>query len=213
MYQYSVLVAGNGETSRANVEALMEDHYHANSGNGVVVIAFDDRPSSGQIWAAQTASALGLDIVVYGVISNNFTAMPKSAIHQSKSPFKDAAEYVAANSESKEAFILWSDDDPASVEILAYCKDNDIPALDLRQGLMAIQPSETLVHEEKPEIPEEEHVPEVEIELELDEELEDEEESEYSYPDEVASAVLTIANYIADIVAEAVIARMKEGEE
>lgn len=220
MYQYSVLVAGNSETSRANVEALMEDHYHANSGKtGVLVVAFVNRPSSGQIWAAQAATSLGLPIVVFGPDEDTFSGLPKSTYTPSKSPHKDAAAYIKSESESPEAFLLWSDDDNESANALAHCKQYGIPALDFCQGLMAIHPAEELTPEAEPSIPKEEAVTSKEPdeeglddeeyeEYEDDEELEPEDE-ENGYAD-VSDALLTVIDYIADLVADSVIQKLEE---
>jgi hypothetical protein len=55
MANYTVILTGSGTTSRANVEALMSDHYYANGENGTLILAFNSKPSQGQVWAAQQA--------------------------------------------------------------------------------------------------------------------------------------------------------------
>ena len=40
MDKYYVIVAGSGSTSRANLEALMEDHFYAHVDDGVVVLPY-----------------------------------------------------------------------------------------------------------------------------------------------------------------------------
>jgi len=51
MTKYSVVMLGTGATSRANVEALMSDHYYANGEEGTLILAFNSktkpRPSMG----------------------------------------------------------------------------------------------------------------------------------------------------------------------
>lgn len=200
-YKYSVLVAGSGETSRANVEALMEDHYHANGDNGLVVIAFDKRPSSGQIWAAQVASSKNLDVLIISPPDCSFDGVPRSSYIESLTPYKTAVDSLV----NGEAFILWSDDDPASMEVLAECKAAGIPAGDLCNGLVEIIPASDLEVEGPTEFPKLEELvtsptvfsePE---EAEDEEELEDDEEEE---DDPVYGALLILADYIADAVVE-----------
>ena len=201
-YKYSVLVAGSGETSRANVEALMEDHYHANGDNGLVVIAFDKRPSSGQIWAAQVASSKNLDVLVVSPPDCSFDGVPKSSYVESESPYKTAMSHLSGDSE---AFILWSDDDPSSMEALAECKQAGVPAGDLCNGLVEIIPASDLKVEEPREFPKIEQevsdVAEAETEEEEVEDAEDESEEEEE-EDPLYSALLILADYIADAVVE-----------
>ena len=48
--KYFVLVAGNGESSRANTEALMEDHYYAKGADGTLVLSYEKQPTKSQIF-------------------------------------------------------------------------------------------------------------------------------------------------------------------
>lgn len=207
-YKYSVLVAGSGETSRANVEALMEDHYHANGDNGLVVIAFDKRPSSGQIWAAQVASSRKLDVLIVSPPDCSFDNIPKSSYVESSTPYKTAIDHLTKGGE---AFILWSDDDPSSLESLAECKAAGIPAMDLCNGLVQITPASDI------EVPRPVEMPTVEKEIsskpllvqeviETEEEEESEDDDSEEEEDPLYSALLILADY----VAEAVVERLKE---
>ena len=40
-----VLIAGTGVTSRANLEALVEDYFYAKNKEAVLLLAFDKTPS------------------------------------------------------------------------------------------------------------------------------------------------------------------------
>jgi len=42
MSKYFVIVAGNGATSRANIEALMEDYYYAGGDGGTLLLPYTD---------------------------------------------------------------------------------------------------------------------------------------------------------------------------
>ena len=65
MADYTVLLAGSGATSRANVEALMSDHYYANGDPKALVLSFTSKPSQGQVWAAQQAKQQNINVIVY----------------------------------------------------------------------------------------------------------------------------------------------------
>lgn len=208
-YQYSVLVAGSGETSRANVEALIEDHYHANGKNGLVIVAFTNRPSPGQIWAAQLAASKDLDVVVVSPEHGVLDALGKANRVKSDNPFATAVELAKTKAENPQAFILWSDDDPDSVECLAHCKAHLVLALDLRQGLMEIQPAADLEPSTPPVIPDIELLPEnpptvdlEAIEDESEDEIEEDEDEESDTSDIIYEGIYAIAELIADMVAE-----------
>lgn len=208
-YQYSVLVAGSGETSRANVEALIEDHYHANGKNGLVIVAFTNRPSPGQVWTAQLAASKSLDIVVVSPEHGVLDGMGKANRVKSDNPFATAVELAKTKAENPQAFILWSDDDPDSVECLAHCKAHLVPALDLRQGLMEISPAADLEPSEPPSVPDIELLPEnpptVDLEASEDEpedEEEEEDDEETDISDIIYEGIYAIADLIADLVAE-----------
>jgi len=42
MSKYFVIVAGNGATSRANIEALMEDYYYAGGDGGTLLLPYTE---------------------------------------------------------------------------------------------------------------------------------------------------------------------------
>jgi hypothetical protein len=178
MDKYYVIVAGNGVTTRANLEALMEDHFYANGEHGVVVLPYKDKPSQGQIFAAQLAKDKNKDIIIY-TKSGNFNGIPTSTIVEG-----DAA---TANkdfiSEKTVAFLLWDDEDSESANLLTDLQG--IQCFDLTDGLNKIGPSEGARIVE-PVVPSQEQVgPKKEKPIEEEEEEEDEdEETEFSDSDE-----------------------------
>ena len=169
MDKYYVIVAGNGVTTRANLEALMEDHFYANGEHGVVVLPYKDKPSQGQIFAAQLAKDKNKDIIIY-TKSGNFNGIPTSTMVDG-----DAAnagkDFVK---EKTVAFLLWDDEDPESANLLADLQG--IQCFDLTDGLNKIGPSEgTRIVE--PVIPAQEQVS-PKKEKPIDEEEEEEEEDD-----------------------------------
>jgi len=215
-YQYVMLVAGSGETSRANVDALIEDQYYANGKDGVLVIAFVMRPSAGQIWAAQLAASKGLDIVIMSPEHGAFDGLPQGTRVTTNNPFDEACQMAESFGDNGWAFILWSDDDPESAECLSYCKKYGVRAMDLRNGLADIEPAPSLEPQERPAIPEEETVPEIAPETPSDEVLDDSSDDEDYIDDEdtpgvdISEAIYSGMYAFAEMIADIVVERLKK---
>jgi hypothetical protein len=135
--KYYVIVAGNGVTTRANLEALMEDHFYANGEHGVVVLPYKDKPSQGQIFAAQLAKDKNKDIIIY-TKSGNFNGIPTSTMVDGDTT-DVTKDFIK---EKTVAFLLWDDEDSESANLLADLKG--IQCFDLTDGLNKIGPSEGL---------------------------------------------------------------------
>lgn len=209
MDKYYVIVAGNGVTTRANLEALMEDHFYANGEHGVVVLPYKDKPSQGQIFAAQLAKDKNKDIIVY-TKSGNFNGIPTSTMVDGDTTAvkKDFVK------EKTVAFLLWDDEDSESANLLADLQG--IQCFDLTDGLNKIGPSEGARIVE-PVIPDQEKVsPKKEKpDVEEEEEEEGEEESEFSdeeedLDDEVMENLYYGVQAIAQIFAQALVEAMAD---
>lgn len=185
MEKYYVLVAGNGATSRQNVEALMEDHYYINGDNGIVVIPVGKAPTQTQIFVAQYAKDRNKEIVLVAPEEANLSGVPSASVVPSKSPISKAIEIVAG--EKTTGFLLWDDADEACLEALALCKKANIKCLDLTNGLAEISPAEDIKRPEKITFPEAEQVTESEDnDGEEEEDSEEEEDDEYEEDEEEA---------------------------
>jgi hypothetical protein len=199
---YSVVIAGNGETSRANVEALMADHYYANGEGGTLVIAFNQRPSQGQVWAAQLANQQKLDVVVFAKSGAFLDSISHATLSESDSPFNDAM--TSFKDKNAQAFLLWSDEDPDCLDALASAKGAEIPAYDLCDGLAAITPVEDIKPSVKtPEMPKVENSTKSAEEEEYDEdeeEIDDDEEDYEEAVDEIYAGIEALVEMIADRV-------------
>jgi hypothetical protein len=186
MDNYYVLVTGSGATSRANLEALMEDHYYANGQKGVLILAFKEAPSQGQVFAAQLAKDKSKDIIIFATESARYDGLPSASTTITDTPLQGAVDLMKGNKAS--AFILWSDDDQECLSTLVKCKEAGISCFDLTDGLNAVNPSEGATESATPSIPKQEQVKKKEEfygedeaeedDLEEDEE-EDEEESDF----------------------------------
>jgi len=207
MSKYSVVMTGSGATSRANVEALMSDHYYAHGEEGTLVLAFNAKPSQGQVWAAQQAKQQKIDVVVYANAGAFLDSISHATMVETAKPIDES---IKAFKES-EVFILWSDDDPDCADALAVCKTYGLASYDLCDGLAKITPADEIKRSSTPVMPESEastdNAPE-EVEEELDEEdveVEEEEEEEEEYEDaidDIYAAIDGLINLIVDRLAK-----------
>jgi hypothetical protein len=143
---YYVLVAGTGETSRANIEALMEDYYYANGDDGVLVLSYKDAPSKSQIYAAQYAVDCKKDIMVFCREDAKTSGIPRASITFADFPIVAATDYI--KDQDGIAQILWNEEDTnEDIEIVQQCTDKKIRAYNLCDGLVPLSVIEKTVQE------------------------------------------------------------------
>ena len=143
MYDH-IIVTGNGKTSRANVEALVDDYIHANP-ELTFTLANPVRLSEGQVWL-------------------------KQYLDDKEIAFEVELSDPKVTEENSAMFILWDDDDPESLSSLAIAKEGSIPAFDLTDGLNALVPQASIKAVKAPAIPEQEQMTEEEVDADEDEE-------------------------------------------
>jgi hypothetical protein len=183
MDKYYVLVAGNGATSRANIEALMEDHYYANGAEGIVVMPIFGNPTPSQVFVAQYAKEKNKEVVYVASEGANLTNLPAGSMVNDPDPINKSVEIIVG--EKSTAFLLWSDEDNTSLDSLVACKKADIKCFDLTDGLVPINPSADIKKAEVIDFPEKERVTIKETEEDAAEEEEgSEEEDDEEYEDE-----------------------------
>jgi hypothetical protein len=180
MYDH-ILVVGNGKTSRANVEALVDDYIHANPTVKFTLYSVV-KLSEGQIWLKQY---LEDKEVAYEVTLGGVPELP---------------------GDNAAMFILWDDEDPESANCLASAKEMNIPAFDLTEGLVELNAVDGLAVKEAPVLPAHDNLDDEE-EDEYDEEI----ESLFSDDVIVGEALLLAAvNVIANAIAVAVAKELKK---
>ena len=180
MDKYFVIVTGAGESTRANLEALMEDYYYANGANGTLILPYLKMPNAAQVFAAQYAKDKNKDIIIVTDVKAAHQGMPPARMIESTNVIADAIELTKGA--KADAFLLWNDEDNSSLEALALLSDAGIPCFDLTEGLSPIspnsesRPTQTVfpVQETIPEPPK----PVIEDEYEEDEEEYDDEDDE-----------------------------------
>lgn len=187
MDKYYLVIAGTGETSRANVEALIEDYIYGHGQDVTFVIAYDKRPSQGQIFAAQLAKDKSKDIIIFCREDASYEGIPSSSVSHSDRPLDTACAKLKGT--NIVAFVLVDDEDPITNNTLGIFSEYKVAAFDLTEGLMPIKFNpESVEVVEAPSIPEAEKAAEPKVEEEdeewvddLEEDLEDEELSEDFY--------------------------------
>lgn len=211
--KHYVLITGSGATSRGNVEALLEDHYYNRTETTTLVLAFKT-PTPQHVYAAQFSRDKGKDIIVFAPETAKTDGVPSATINFSDDPIKAAAKFLKGTDAS--SFVLWSDEDPDSQNVLAACKEANIPCFDLTEGLIPLTPSEGVKFVETPKIPDQENVTSDEEDQEDDEEAEEEEDDEedddqeeYEEVDNVYFGIEAIAKVFAKAFFEELEARKK----
>lgn len=146
-----LVVAGNGETTRVNVEALLEDHFRGIGKDVMLVLPFTDRPSQGQVWAHQVANELGVQTTVVAPENSMSFGISSSSMHPSENPLASVVTLVQG--ELSEAFLLWSEDDPFSKAAREAFKTAGIGCYDLCMGLFELSGAEAPIAPVKPSEP------------------------------------------------------------
>jgi hypothetical protein len=205
-----IIIVGNGKTSRANVEALIDDYFYAYPELTVYVAVYDG-PSEGQVWAVQYAEEKGKSIVALASDNAKTFGVPNKYLDETRysSPLRSILELAP----EADLFMLWDDEDTVCLDALAMATEFGVTALDLTNGLFEIKPAANLTESVKPEIPKQEIIKAEEEESE-EEEPEDEEEweeVEAESDDPVRDAINALAAVIANEIAESIVEQLKKG--
>jgi len=206
MRRVTIAVIGNGKTSRANVEALLNDTIESFDETYIALI-YDKAPSDGVVWAKQYSDSKSLQYKEYSDL--NFSS------------------FVTDNKDREtKFFILWDDEDFECVEAIRCSQENNIASFDLTNGLVAIKPITTNI---KPR-PVVTAMPEVEAQVKPNElktnsknpstfvKIEEDEEEDYDEEDddeeyESSDIILEAVEEIAKIFAVAIASAIKEAME
>ena len=134
---YYVLIAGSGETSRANIEALMDDFYYSKGKQeGTVVIAYEKTPTRPQMFAAQFAKDKERDIVVFAYEDAQTIGIPGATFNPTGFPIRDAIEFI--DGQDSVIFSLHLNGDIESNLLIKGAADKQLPIFNLRDGLLPL---------------------------------------------------------------------------
>ena len=135
MDKYYIAVLGTGETSRANVEALVEDYVYANGQDVAFVFQYTDKPSSAQIYVNQWAKDKVKDVIVFAPEDANHLGITSATIINE--PHVNAlAKFIEGKGS---VFYLLNDSDTGSLmEAVELSERYGLPVYDLCNGLVSI---------------------------------------------------------------------------
>ena len=143
----NIVVVGNGKTSRANVEALIDDYFYVYPEMTVYIPVYDSL-SEGQVWALQYASDKNKTIIAKAKPSSKTFGVPVASLDTER--YESPLSEILTKDEDVDVFILWDETDNIAVEALALAKEHGNKAFDLTNGLLELG-SEPV---DLPEVPE-----------------------------------------------------------
>jgi len=195
-----IIILGSGETTRANVEALLDDYIYSNKDLQLCLI-IDGKPSDGQVWSAQFAIERdATNISVYRTESDSMTGLPLNLdVVVTDSP----VDQILPGSDV-EAFFLWNDEDTTCLNYLSQLSSKGISCKDFTNGLWEIKASTDIQEAVAPEIPKQEQLPIQDTYVEVDIESVDDDEEEYEDP------LYEGIRIMAEIFAEAIAKELKK---
>lgn len=128
-----IVVVGDGETTRNNVEALIADFFYDKSKDYILLLPFRDRPSQGQIWAHQIFQDLGMPTTALAPETATVFNLGSSSLNTVLDPM--AASIEAVTGEESHVFALITEDNKTD---LTGFIEAQVPCYNLCMGLMAI---------------------------------------------------------------------------
>lgn len=198
---YSILVTGSGSTTRANVEALIDDYFYAYPELNIY-LAVNGSVSEGQVWLAQYAEEKSKPISAVITEGANMIGIPA---YIERATAEDPVETVLNFGDVKEALVLWSDEDTVCLNTLEACSKLGIAVRNLTDGLLELVPADGITRVEKAEVPAVEQLPVEPVDLE-----EEPEEEVYEPEEEYEDPLYEAINVVAKIFAEAIAAELKK---
>lgn len=200
---YYIIIAGQGSTTRANIEALIDDTFLAENNDCALLLPFESSPSLGQKWAAQFAKDNNVNVYTFSQKASLSTDFPYTEHNLADDPMHESMRRVSDN-ERAAGFLLWDDEDTESARALVLCRDRSIRCFDLTNGLIELSASPSAVAPPPP-VSMTVAIPEVDEEpAETEEEEEEEEEVE------VEETLTDAITFIAQIFAREIAAELKK---
>lgn len=222
MEKHYMVVVGDGESSRANVEVLLEDYLYKVGQDAVLVLAYEKKPSQAQVFAAQFLKEKDKEIIIFCPDSASYEGIPSSSVIPSDTPYQAVCNKLKG--EDLVLLALPSDEDPDFNKVLGIFHKAKVNMFDLTEGLYPIK-YDPKAEEEKPapDMPQIEMQvkpdPKSKVEEEEDEEdfyldeEDDEEESEYEEDDALSDEVYFGLKSLIKLIAREVVAELKNADE
>lgn len=133
MDKSNIAIIGKGITSRANLEALLEDYIYAKGKEAALVLGFKTVPSQGQIFAAQYVKDKGKEVIVFCDEGANVSSFPTATVNRTNNPIFQAID------SSSVVMLLWDNTEEACLDAANYCKSVEKTPLNLCEGLSIVE--------------------------------------------------------------------------
>lgn len=128
-----IVVVGDGETTRNNIEALVSDFFYDKPKDYVLLLPFNNRPSQGQVWAHQIFQELGMSTTAIAPSEGVVFNLGGSSLHLSENPLNDAVKTV--DGEEAHVFALLGEE--SQIDLTGFTEAG-VPCYNLCRGLMAV---------------------------------------------------------------------------
>lgn len=138
MDKYYVMVAGAGSTSRANVEALIDDYVYANGQGVTFLLPYETSPAPGQVFISQWAKDKSKDVVIFSNEGAKHDGISSASMIETDNPLEEACKF--AGKVKTAGFVLWNKDEPDN-DLLNTMLQHAITPYDLSEGLNKIPPA------------------------------------------------------------------------
>lgn len=128
-----IVVAGDGETTRNNVEALVADFFYDKPKDYLLLLPVINRPSQGQVWAHQIFQEMGMSTAVIAPSENVVFNLGGSSLTENENPLAEALRTV----EGEEAYVFALIDEEHGIDLSGFT-EAQVPCYNLCRGLMAV---------------------------------------------------------------------------
>ena len=134
-----IVVAGNGETTRSNIEALITDFFYDKPKDYVLLLPFIDRPSQGQVWAHQIFQELGMTTTALAPEQAIVINLGGLSFNTVADPMESCVEAV----KGEEAYVFALVDEDHPIDLSGFT-EAQVPCFNLCMGLLGINAVEAV---------------------------------------------------------------------
>jgi hypothetical protein len=134
-----IVVVGDGETTRNNVEALFEDFFYKKSKDYILLLPFIGRPSQGQVLAHQVFQELGMQTTALAPDEAMIFNLGSASLNTVNDPISAAIEAV----KGEEAYVFALVTEDGQIDLTGFT-EAQVPCYNLCRGLMAINAVEVI---------------------------------------------------------------------
>lgn len=128
-----IVVVGNGETTRSNIEALVADFFYDKSRDYILLLPFIDRPSQGQVWAHQIFQDFKMTTTAIAPEGSVIMNLGGASLTPAPNPVEAVIEVIRG----EEAYVFVLPEEDHQIDLTGFTEAG-VPCYNLCLGLMAI---------------------------------------------------------------------------